>query len=153
MVRQVVFIVVMAFVVLIGGAGAMDAALGEGGERNDIENETFEPVGGETTELENSNLENAEYDEFVTVVSDQGEEFVDGEDYHWHDNNGTITTIEGSDLDAENNAEISYGFGLPTDEAIQLSGSIDSVMNAQAIALLAVAGLAVIMSARMIGGV
>lgn len=152
MVRSVIFVVVMAFVVLIGGAGAMSAALDEGEERTDVENETFEPVGGETTGLEYSNVENANYDEEVTVVNET-ETFVDGTDYEWHDSNATITTIDNSSLDDSDTAQISYGFVKPSDEAVQLAGSLDSVMNAQAILLLAVAGLALIMSARTIGGI
>lgn len=152
MVRSVIFVVVMASVVLLGGMGAMTAALGEGGERTAIENESFEPVGGETTELEHSNIDNAEYDETVTVVDNQDNEFIEGEDYEWHEENGTITTINGSSLAEESNAYIDYAFGVPTDEAQDMFAMLEGVNNGLVATIFGVFMLVLVLAGRSVGG-
>lgn len=152
MVRQLVFVVVMAFIVLLGGMGAISAAYGEGGQLTEIEDEEFEPVGGETIILDNSNIDDADYSETVTVIDNQDNQFVAGEDYYWHSSNGTITVIENSSLSEENSAFITYNFTVPTDEANTFIGMVDSLTLGLVGVVFGVSFLVLLQAARMIGG-
>lgn len=117
--RLAVVLVVFAIAILLGFSAINEATLGAGTE-TEIVDEEFTPVGGETIELDNSNLADTVYGDSVVVTDSQASEFDEGDDYLWHANNGTITVVESSDLAAESSALIDYDFRQAVDEAQSL---------------------------------
>lgn len=150
--KLVVVLVILA-IVFMGGAAAIDAGLSGAGPDNDIEEEEFEPVDGETIALDFSNIDDATYSPTVTVYDNQDEVFPENGNYTWHDNNGTITVFEDSDLAAENNAFIDYTVTEPLDEAsdmVELYALLGD--NVQPALLIVVAFAVVLAAVRVFGG-
>lgn len=79
-------------------------------------NETFTPDGPNVTTLSDSNLDLALYNETVTVYDSTGGLVEPGGNYSWLQRNGTIKTVNNSDLDSEPSANITYGYALQTED-------------------------------------
>lgn len=107
-------LVVVAMITVYG----FQAALADAGERNTVVNETFTPSAGTITELENSNLNGAYYENTTSVYNDASppDEMDRGTDYRWYESNGTVEAVSGGGLDGESSATISYQYQQTTGE-------------------------------------
>lgn len=97
-----------------GGVAGMDAALDDAGPRTDISGETFTPTAGSVQQLDESNRDGATYNETVAVADENGSPSVEGTDYEWFDQNGTIKPLAGGNLAGDSSATVSYAFREPT---------------------------------------
>lgn len=101
-------------ILLLVGAAAGSEAFETSAEKRTID-ENFSPSPG-VIELEHSNLANVSYVEQVRVrsnVTAGGEEeilVVEGTDYLWHSNNGTIEVLSGSRLSDGGDANVTYAY-------------------------------------------
>lgn len=124
--RVILAIVVIAVFAMLAPMG-FDAIISENKERTDITNETWTPDAGNITELEDSNLEAAEYDQTVTVHDENDTEMTDGTDYEWFHDNGTVTALKGGDLDGDSSANITYGYDRPPAEQVTMSSILAQI--------------------------
>lgn len=126
--RIVLAIVVLAVFGMLGVMG-MDAILASNTERTDIDNETWTPDAGNVTELEDSNLEAADYDpvENVSVFDENDTEMTAGTDFEWFEDNGTVKALEGGGLDGDSSANISYGYERPPAEQVTMSSILAQI--------------------------
>lgn len=103
----------LAILILVGGVAASEAFETSAEERT--LDEQFTPSVGLVT-LSHSNLDNVSYYEQVRVRSNVsaggGEEIlaVEGTDYQWNPDNGTLTVLSGSRLADGGDANITYGY-------------------------------------------
>ncbi|MDR9431874.1 MAG: hypothetical protein RI568_14405 [Natronomonas sp.] len=117
--------IVAIFAIVIVGAVSVYAlgfAAESAGVNHEIDDETFEPVGGQVTTLDHSNLDHTTYDESVEVYDNNGDLVDPQNDYIWFEDNGTIKTVSGGDLDGENSATIDYAYQTTTDDQRALIG-------------------------------
>lgn len=105
-------VLVLASLFLLGAGTVADDGLAHTGERTDI-SENFTPSVGVVT-LENSNSDELTYSDDVTVKDKNGNHSIEGQDYLWHDNNGTVEVLAGGNLDGDNDASIDYTIWNPT---------------------------------------
>lgn len=134
MARAIVAILCLALVIIIAIQGGQ-AALDDAGPQTDITSESFTPDPGNVTTLDHSNLENTDYDDSVTVKDNNGDVVDPNVDYLWHQNNGTIETVTGGELDGAPSATIDYGYEKSTDQQMQLASLIGMIWNALALIL------------------
>lgn len=73
---------------------------------------------GEVYETTNANIDDAVYDDDskIVVTDANGVEVVEGEDYEWNENNGTIAILSGSSLTDDASLDIEYGFTIRSDQ-------------------------------------
>lgn len=133
-------IVVVGFFAVVGFQAAVDSA----GADKEITAESFTPSAGSVTTLDHSNLDHTHYDATVDVRDSNGELMDPENDYVWFQDNGTIKTITGGDLDGETNAEIDYGYETTTTEQRQLA-RIPAMLPRALGALLPVLGVALLL--------
>lgn len=114
MARAVVAILGLVVVGFLAVQG-LDAGLATAGDTRDIDSESWTPNAGSITDLANSNLENAYYTDQVEVFDSNDNRMVDGDDYIWYEQNGTIKTVTGGDLDGESSATINYEFQITSE--------------------------------------
>lgn len=124
--RAIIALVGIALFALIGIIG-MNAALANNASLTTVENETWTPDPGNVTELNDSNLEGADYNETVTVRDNSGTVMTDGTDYEWFAGNGTVKALTGGGLDGETEATISYGYERPPPEQVQMAVTLSQL--------------------------
>jgi len=117
MARVIVAVFALAILGMMGVA-AFDAALDDVGEDTQIVNESFTPVGGDVTELSESNKNTVYYDtsEDIRVFNATDVKMSEPGDYEWIQSNGTIVTNSSGDLAGDPSANISYGYNDVTEE-------------------------------------
>jgi len=128
MTRAVVAIMAIVFVGVIGVAG-LEAAANNAGDTNSIDAESFTPDAGNVTELDHSNLNHTHYADSVKVYDDNGNLMDRNADYRWIDDNGTIYTVEGGDLDGAPSATIDYQYSVTTSDQRALIGIVAQLPN------------------------
>jgi len=111
-------VVAILAIVIVGAVGvySLGFAAENAGVDHDIGGEDFTPTAGTVTTLDHSNLEHTTYDEDVEVRDNNGELMDPQNDYVWFDDNGTIKTVTGGDLDGANGATIDYEYQTTTDD-------------------------------------
>ena len=102
--------VVGVIIVLGGGAFILDASIQDSQVAREAVNESFDPVGGDVVELENSHITRAEYDDTVTVRDANESELQASGNYTWNQGNGTLTVVDNSYLDNQTTAYVTYGW-------------------------------------------
>jgi len=114
--RLLLAAVAISFLVA-GGIAAVDAGVQETGEKVTVDSESFMPAAGAQTVLNQSELDGVRYYrvENVTVLDENSTVMVPGEDFVWHQENGTLTTTAGGRLAGDASATITYGFTLTSD--------------------------------------
>lgn len=123
-------ILLLAFgllVIGIVGVGMLQAGLISGGDDIENVNETWTPNAGTVTQLDDSELDNAYYDNETTVYNTSGTtavEMTEGTDYEWFESNGTVKALVGGDLDGATEATITYSYQLTTDEEERIAGML-----------------------------
>jgi hypothetical protein len=118
--------VVTVGVLLLAGALAVGYAGGEAGQQYTVENESWKGTPGEWTQLNESNVPNATYESSVSVRDSNGTRMRPGQDYAWNTTNGTVKVVDDGRLDNNDggllsddtgeNATITYGYGVPTEQ-------------------------------------
>lgn len=115
MLAAVFFIIIMS----IGASaiGFQGDALGHNYETNETLNaDSASFAAGEVVNTTNSHIEDAVYDDDdqITVNDENGVEMVEGVDYEWNENNGSVTILTDGDLTDDASLDIEYGFNVPT---------------------------------------
>lgn len=129
MARAVAAIFIIIIIAVAGVAG-LEAALESGGDDVTVENETWTPDPGNVTQLDDSNIEGAYYDEDVEVRDENGNLSEEGTDYEWFAGNGTVKALSGGNLDGDAEATITYGYSETTAEQRQLAGMLGLIPQA-----------------------
>lgn len=124
--RAILALVGIALFALIGVIG-MNAALANNTSVTSINDEDWTPDPGNITELNNSNLEGADYNETVEVRRADNTVMDEGDDYEWYDSNGTVEALEGGRLDGEENASIDYGYERAPGEQVQMAVTLSQL--------------------------
>jgi hypothetical protein len=124
--RAIIALVGIALFALIAVMG-MNGALADNASLTTVENETWTPDAGNVTELNNSNLEAADYNETVTVRDSTGTVMSNQTDYTWFDGNGTVKATVGGGLDGESEATISYGYERAPDDQVELAVTLSQL--------------------------
>lgn len=114
---------------------ALSASLEQAGDDTTITNESWSPTAGSVTTLDDSNIDDAYYDESVTVYDDTNDVMSEGDDYIWYPGNGTVKTVTGGALDGDTSATITYGYQLTTDEQQGMASMLAQVPNAVGLAM------------------
>lgn len=123
--QGLIAVVVVALVFVGGGIGAQ-YALSDMGSQNDY-SEDFEAGSVGTLETFNhSNVDGAYYDRSVNV-SGANMGMVEGQDYEWHETNGTLT-VESERL-ANSTAKIDYGYSMPTQAQDDIASTIGYILQ------------------------
>lgn len=147
-----IMIVLVGLAILgLSGVAAVDSANQEAGERVDVNDETFEPVGDTVVTLNNSNVDGAYYDENVTVVN-ASTTYEPSGNYTWHDNNGTIGIVNNSDLANQSTANISYGYVDTTEHQQNATRMLALLLKTEALLVLVVGAALALFAARVLGG-
>lgn len=102
-------------IVAAGGVYGLEAALQTAGDDRTITRESFTPDPDVVIELDNSNRDNVYYDRQVAVFNNSDVRMVEGVDYIWFHENGTIKPLSGGNLASDVNGEITYNFSVPTE--------------------------------------
>lgn len=92
----------------------LQVGLDDAGDDVDVQNESWTPDPGNFTTLDHSNLDNANYDDAVTVKDNNGDVVDPNVDYVWNDTEGTVKAVVGGALDGAPSATISYGYEQST---------------------------------------
>lgn len=125
-------------IVAIVGVGMLQAGLISGGDDISNVNETWTPNPGSVTQLDDSELDNAYYDNETTVYNTTGStavEMTEGTDYEWTESNGTVKAISGGGLDGATEATITYSYQLTTDEEERIAGLLAQIPRAAGVFL------------------
>lgn len=124
-------IAIFAMVALLG----FNAALADNLDTYTNTNESFTPDAGNVTELEDSNLQAADYNDTVTVYNASNVTMTDGADYEWFDENGTLKTLAGGDLANDTTGYITYSYQRPPADQVMLSNILAQIPRAMGFAL------------------
>lgn len=124
--RAILALVGIALFALIGIIG-MNAALANNTSTTSITDEDWTPDPGNITELNNSNIEGANYSETVEVRRGDSTVMDEGADYEWYQENGTVKAIEGGRLDGEDTASIDYNFTSPPPEQVRMAVTLSQL--------------------------
>ena len=127
--RAVLAVLCIGLFLMVAVMG-FNSALADNQQRHDIENESFTPDPGNVTELENSNLDAADYDDTVTVRNESNTTMTEGTDYEWHESNGTLTTLEGGDLANDSTGYVTYGYNRPPPDQVMLANVFSQIPSA-----------------------
>lgn len=128
MTERIVVLVSLAIILLAGVTG-INAAVKASGPATTVSGENFTPNAGNITELSQSNVKTAIYDRQVVVLDEDGTRMLEGNDFVWYEDNGTLMTIEGGDLDGDTTASISYGYNEPGGETRGFATVVGYGMN------------------------
>lgn len=104
--------------ILLGATAIADEGLAHTGERTDIVDESFTPQGntGQFITLDNSNSDDLTYSDDVEVKNKDGNHSIEGADYEWNSDNGTIKPLAGGNLEGDTTATINYTIWNPTQQ-------------------------------------
>lgn len=142
--RVLLFALIAVAIILLFGGAAIDSSM-TGGDREDIADESWTPVVGEPVELEHSNLP-VRYDPRVEVHDHDANKMIEGHDYEWHNDNGTVTALEDGRLSGANNANISYGFSTADERQENVVGLYSEGSDVVAIVLIFGMGLLLLLA-------
>lgn len=149
--QRLIALIAIALLIVVG-AQAVDQTVRATNPVTQVENETFTPDGANVTELDDSNLDKAQYNNTVDVYVDDSGNTVnvnESGNYTWNRFNGTITTTNQSYLDGFSSANITYGYVTVGEQQRGLATAIAAIFNgAQWLILVLGVGL-VLMAARV----
>lgn len=147
-----IVLAVLAVTVAVAGLPVvLDAGIDASQREYTTSGETFTPVGGEVTVLENSKISRADYDDTVTVRLNDGT-VAEPSNYTWYEGNGTIKPEPASDLANDSNASIDYGWnGETKDQSKATDVMLDTVPWLKPLIIIAMAALFLVVL-RAMGG-
>lgn len=145
----IIGLVVVAMVV-IGGAAMAQVALEDTGEFQGF-SETFNVSNTDTlVVLNQSYKEGVYYSDTVNVTNETGSHMIEGQDYEWHQDNGTLLVT--SDSLVNNTATVDYSYRVPTEQQTQMASYLATLFgNAYALPFIFIL-LLVIIAGATLGG-
>lgn len=135
---RIVLLAFGLFVIAIVGVAMLQSGLITGGDDITNVNESWTPNAGSVTQLDDSELDNAYYDNETTVYNTSGTdavEMTEGTDYEWIETNGTVKALTGGGLDGASEATITYSYQLTTDEEERIAGMLAQIPRVVGVAL------------------
>lgn len=148
----VVAAVVLA-ILLVGGAAIAQHSYNETGEQGQTLTETFDA--GATGTIITFNESNREdpvyYEETVDVVLKNGETVIEGQDYLWLEDNGTLEVLDG-ELDNTTDNEITYTYRVPSERQTELQEQIAWLYSSAQWLPFVLIVLLVVLAMSMMGG-
>lgn len=132
---RIVLLAFGLFVIAIVGVAMLQSGLITGGDDITNVNESWTPNAGSVTQLDDSELDNAYYDNETTVYNSTDVEMAEGSDYEWIESNGTVKALTGGDLAGEPNATITYSYQLTTDEEERIAGMLAQIPRVAGVVL------------------
>lgn len=126
MARIVLAAMALAILAMMGLV-AVDASLQANGTQKVVDNESFSPNPGNLTVLDDSKIEEARYNNSIRVWNASQLEMVEGTDYEWYSDNGTLKTIAGGRLAGDNTGNVTYGYLLLTEEQDEMEALISMI--------------------------
>lgn len=124
---RIVLVVVLLAILAAGSAVVFQQALEQGGDRVEIDGESWTPNAGTITTLDHSERGDAFYENTTRVFDSNGDEVDRGTDYDWFENNGTVRAVTGGALDGESSATIDYQFSNTTQQQREFSGLLSNL--------------------------
>jgi len=126
--RVIVAALVLA-IVAITGTVAFQAALTDSGEDFQNVNETFVPGNSDIVELDDSNLDNAYYNDSgaVNVYDENNSLMSEPGDYEWIGSNGTIDVNATGELSGDSSGNATYGYVQVSEEAYEMQALLAQV--------------------------
>lgn len=136
---------IIVAVSLLAGAGVVQYSLSNSGTEHTY-TEAFDPGTNQTdVVLNESNRDGVYYDTTVSVTDENGSAMRPGIDYRWHESNGTLTVLDGGDLDGDTSGTIEYSLRIPSEQQKNSASLLGDWINASyAIPLIFVVGLVVV---------
>jgi len=133
------------------GAGAVaQLALEDGGEYTAVTETVTTGNVSELVVLNESNREDTFYSDTVNITNATGVTMQAGEDYTWHDRNGTFT-VKSSQL-ANQDATVEYEYRTATANQLQISGWIATLIETGYALPLLFMVLLIVLGASALGG-
>lgn len=122
---------VVVAIILFAAAAVADEGAARTGERTDVTAESFTPQGntGDFIDLDNSNSDELTYSDDVQVSDKNGNHSIEGQDYIWNEDNGTIKPLAGGNLEGDNSATIDYIIWNPTEQDENVRSIITTVID------------------------
>lgn len=111
---QTIIAAVVVALVLLGGGIGVQYSMQEAGTQHNYTEEFDTGTVGSTVTFNESNIDRVYYTERVTVTNESGENMLEGDDFEWYQENGTLK-VSSSDLANNVNAQIDYSLRNPTD--------------------------------------
>lgn len=149
---------VFFILILTVGATAVDRQGNSLGNQYQI-SETVNPQGagftaGELVNLSRSHIDGAEYAQSSAVdIKDENSILaVDGQDYVWHQNNGTFTVLAGGDLVGDANAQVNYSFTTRTQQQKNVLTVVSGALTAGKAMMFVFAGIIALAIVRLFAG-
>lgn len=118
---RLIIVFIAIAVVAMGATVGIQATLEANQTTTSIDNETWTPDAPNITELQDSNLDGADYNDTVTVRNSSDVVMSNQTDYEWIEHNGTVRALSGGDLDGEPSANISYGYDRPPEDQLEMA--------------------------------
>lgn len=130
---------------LLAGVGVVHQSLSNTGA-DQAYTETFDPGTNEThVTLNESNRDSVYYTSSVDVTDENNSLMRPGIDYTWHETNGTLTVLDGGDLDGDSTATVDYSLRIPNEQQRNYATMLGDFMNA-AYAIPLVFGVALVVA-------
>lgn len=122
---------VVVAILLFAAAAIADEGAAKTGERTDIVDESFTPQGntGQFIQLDNSDADQLTYSDDVVVNDKSGNHSIEGADYEWNEENGTIKPLANGNLEGDNTATIDYTIWNPTEQDDDVRRTLATVIN------------------------
>jgi uncharacterized protein YdeI (BOF family) len=144
---------ILLAMMLVGGAAVAQISYNESAEQEQTFTETFDAgAAGTIVTFNESNMGNLYYyDDTVTVVTKNNKELVDGDDYEWFDENGTLKVLDG-DLDNTTDNEITYSLREPTEQQTEIAENVAVIFGSAQWLPLVLVFLLVLLAVGALGG-
>lgn len=112
--KQAMFLIALAIILLLGFS-AVDAGYTAAGTNHSVSSESWTADVGNWTELNNSNIEGALYQEDELVKDSGGAKMSEGTDYQFNNSTGEVKALSGGGLSDGESATISYNYTTYTE--------------------------------------
>jgi len=123
---RAIFAIFAIAILAIAGVQLFSSSLAASGDQIVVSNETFQPDAGDVTQLEQSNRP-VFYNRSVAVADENGNRSIEGQDYRWIQDNGTVEALPGGNLEGDNSATITYGYRRSADGAEQAAVRLSTI--------------------------
>jgi len=115
---------------LLGAVGVTHYATASTGVQEQY-TESFDPGTNQThVTLNQSNQTGVYYTDVVNVTGENDSRMRPGIDYRWHSSNGTLTVLDGGNLDGDTSATIEYSLRIPSEQQKTYTTLLGNLFNA-----------------------
>lgn len=137
---------------LVGGGAAAQLAYEDTGATDATFTETFDAgAEGDVITFDESNRENVFYGENPTVTDTNGHEYLQGVDYRWYTENGTLEVLDGAMVNTTTN-DIEYSYRAPSTQQSQIADTLALLIESGMYLPLVLIILVVLLGAAALGG-